>query len=150
VGLTVRWSVVYYTERPRLWCVVQGSGLETECMESAVIWVGVERCNRTTVISDERLQCTPPTQQPQPTDSTHQLPSVVVSLIHRVAHTHAHTHPFNGPLSRVSRTPPSHADQPLPSVLVWPTCIQGGPKKQDHILVTTVLSNLNRFTKLCS
>ena len=66
----------------------QGSGLDTECMKSAVIMVGVELCNKTTVVNDELLQCTPPSQQPRPRDSSHQLPRVVVrSLTHTTRST---------------------------------------------------------------
>ena len=57
---------------------VQGEGLQTECMQSAKIFIGRERCNKTTVVNDKLIQCSPPTQQPSPVDSTDNLPSVVV------------------------------------------------------------------------
>jgi len=49
-------------------------------MKSAVIYVGVERCNKTTVVNDELIQCTPPTHQPQPVDISDQFPLVVVRV----------------------------------------------------------------------
>jgi len=50
-------------------------------MKAAEIFVGVARCNKTTVVHDELMQCTPPAQQPQPSQSSHQLPRVVVSIV---------------------------------------------------------------------
>ena len=56
-------------------------------MKAAEIFVGVARCNKTTVVSDEQMQCTPPAQQPQPSESSHshKLPRVIVRIVSRVS-----------------------------------------------------------------